>query len=132
MQELRIIAMAFYQCQQIPNCDLKTFIKKHLRPIRFLKSNANEIVNYPYYIANQRFFGGAGIGIETAKIMQKFKLAADVGYFLDTDFGNFARLQLDGSYKIGNFTKIKFSTSYSTVPVSYNNYALLGLVYIFQ
>ena len=99
--------------------------------ISYTKSNAQSTFNYPYFVVDKRFYTGGGVGIKIKNPAQNLNLSVEGGAFLDNDFGNFGRFRLNGNFKLGTFTKITTSGEFSTRPMGYSNYFLIGLSHIF-
>lgn len=99
--------------------------------ISYTKTNADQIIDYPYYLVKQRFYYGPQIGLRYGKQLSKFNTKLYVGRFFDNDLGNFNRVTGSAFLRIYNFTDIKLMFEFSNQPQAFSNSFNLGVRYVF-
>lgn len=99
--------------------------------VSFTKSNANNIKDYPYYLVEERFFAGGGVGLKYGNEKSKLNVRVEGSTFVDNDLGDFNRFIGQASLNVGNFTKISVSGELSTQSKSYSNSLQIGLKHTF-
>ncbi len=87
---------------------------------------------FPYWIAKERFFAGAGALFVLGSEKSKFNLSADVGIFAEKNARNFERYLGTVSYKITDYTKLKVNYEFYTIENFFSNVIQLGLSYNFK
>ncbi|WP_291864627.1 DUF2194 domain-containing protein [Maribacter sp.] len=87
---------------------------------------------YPYWMAKERVYAGAGALVVLGSEKSKFNLTADFGMFMEKDEPNFERYTGNMSYKITDFTKINAGYEFYTIKNFFSNVIQFGLSYNFK
>ena len=87
---------------------------------------------YPYWMAKERIFGGAGALLVLGSEKSKFNLSADIGLFIEKDEPNFERYIGTMSYKISDYTKLNIGCEFYTIENFFSNVIQFGLSYNFK
>ncbi|WP_298485001.1 DUF2194 domain-containing protein [uncultured Maribacter sp.] len=87
---------------------------------------------YPYWMAKERIYGGAGAMVVLGSDKSKFNFSADFGFFLEKNEPTFQRYIGDMSYRITDFTKINLGYEFYTIKNFYSNVIQFGLIYNFK
>lgn len=87
---------------------------------------------YPYWIANNRLYGGGGFSFKLGSAKSKLNMNLDAAIFIENDDTNFERYIYNASYRIKDFTIIKAGFEIYTIDNFYSNVFQLGLAYDFK
>ncbi len=87
----------------------------------------NLTVGYPYWMINNRFYGGGGLAWEF--LNGNFHSKVEGGYFLDDYSGNFQRLSGNMSYQLFDFTELTLALEIFEESKFYSNSIQLGVKY---
>lgn len=98
----------------------------------FSKGTADRRNGYPYWMAEERLYGGGGVAVSFGNDTSNFKMNLDASMFAETDQPNFERYSGNVSFKIKNFTAVKGSFEVYTIENFYSNIFQLGIVYDFK
>lgn len=92
-------------------------------------ATVNPSSGYPYWIIEQRFFAGGGLGWKFGKSESNFKSRIEAAWFYDDYSEQFKRIIGELSFQIFDYTAITTSFEYYNQSEFYSNVIQLGLKY---
>lgn len=87
---------------------------------------------FPYWLTENRLFGGGGLSIQIGNEKSDFLLKTDFSLFTEQDEPNFERYHGNLSYRIKDFTQINLGYNYFTIDKFFGNTFQLGIQYNFK
>lgn len=87
---------------------------------------------FPYWLTEERLFGGGGLLLQIGDDNSDFNLKSDFSIFAEQDEPTFQRYQGELSYRIKDFTRINLNYSYYTIDQFFSNAFQLGIQYNFK
>lgn len=91
------------------------------------KSTVPLSTGYPYWMIDDRFFGGGGLGFAIGKTEDDFNMRVEGGWFKDDYASEFTRLVGNVNYQIFDFTSISASFEFYVQAKFYSNAFQVGI-----
>lgn len=111
---------------------MKDFRLSPLVEIAYTLGTIDRRNGYPYWMDDNRLFGGGGISLKIGSEKTKFSAMADASIFAEDNEASFQRYTGNLSYRIKNFTTIKARYEIYTIKNYYSNVFGLGMVHHFN
>ncbi len=87
---------------------------------------------YPYWMDDNRLYGGGGVVLNVGTEKSKFSLNADFGIFAEQDEPSFERYTGNIFYRIKDFTKLTAGYEIYTIENFFSNVFLFGITHNFE
>lgn len=96
------------------------------------RGSVDRRLGYPYWMAENRLYGGGGAQLTMGNDTTKFKLISDIAIFAEYDQPNFERYTGTIAYRLTDFTTINGAFEFYTIENFYSNVFSFGLQYKFK